>query len=122
MSDNQQRGAWIVGGVAALCLALAFGCSSKDSKNDTRTGVLEPQMADTYTKTFRGGEAAAVAVKAEDNAAVELYVYDSAGVLIGHDTARKGQCVVAWSPVRTDTVTIQIVNRTNRKVLYAVAA
>lgn len=84
------------------------------------TDIIYGKSTDTYRVKFRGGESAEVLVSGDGDTDLDLYIYDANGNLIDKDVDYTDDCVCIWTPRRTGTFTIKIVNRgriSNRYVL-----
>ena len=92
----------------------------KDCQNGTRGAVPGPvyrqdavraNTTDIWTIKFRGGEIAYVAVSGDGDTDLDLYIYDQYGNLITKDDDYTDTCLCTWTPRRTATYKIKIVNR-----------
>ncbi|MBQ9355872.1 MAG: hypothetical protein IJT98_01060 [Prevotella sp.] len=68
---------------------------------------------DYYNITFRGGQSAYICVDGDGDTDLDLYVYDSNGNLVAYDDDYTDTCICTWTPRRTQTYRIKIVNRGN---------
>ncbi len=66
---------------------------------------------DYYNITFRGGETASVLVSGDGDTDLDLYIYDQYGNLVAKDDDYTDTCLCTWTPRRTATYRIKIVNR-----------
>jgi hypothetical protein len=60
--------------------------------------------------TFRGGDAARVAVAGRGVTDLDLYVYDGDRRLVASDVGSTDRCAAAWTPERTGDYTVVVAN------------
>jgi hypothetical protein len=100
VKDEASRGA--VGGPKGGSYILAGGCKN------------------VFEVSFRGGEAAAVAVVGDGSTDLDIFVYDQNGNLIVSDTRASGACYVAWCPVWTGPFRLEICNLGSYANIYEI--
>lgn len=76
---------------------------------------------DYYNITFRGGETASVLVDGDGDTDLDLYIYDQYGNLVAKDDDYTDTCLCTWTPRRTATYRIKIVNRGNVYNHYSIS-
>ena len=76
---------------------------------------------DTWHFTFRGGEYAYVIVSGDGDTDLDLYIYDQYGNLVAKDDDYTDTCLCTWTPRRTATYRIKIVNRGNVYNHYSIS-
>ncbi|MDR3153759.1 MAG: hypothetical protein LBW85_05675 [Deltaproteobacteria bacterium] len=81
---------------------------------------VNPNTTDIYTVRYNGNELARTTVVAEENADLDLYVYDSAGALVAYDNDPTGIGICVWMPQRTDDFRIRVKNMTGGFVHYLI--
>ena len=72
---------------------------------------VNANATDRYKLSFKAGETAKVAIVGDGDTDLDLYVYDSNGNEICHDTDYSDQMYCQWTPRWTGTFKIHIVNR-----------
>jgi len=73
--------------------------------------VVEPEQADVYKITFRGGEVARAAVSGDGDTRLDLYIYDENGNLITSQVGPGDDCLASWVPKWTGVFILKVVNR-----------
>lgn len=74
------------------------------------TTTVKAHSTDVYKVQFRGGETAIVVVSGDGDTDLDLMVYNPSGDLVASDTDSTDDCVVSWTPSRTQTYTIKVKN------------
>lgn len=101
-----------------------------DVKNNVRGAVGGPKYhedrvlahsTDYYNIQFRGGETASVLVDGDGDTDLDLYIYDQYGNLITKDDDYTDTCLCTWTPRRTATYKIKIVNRGDVYNAYSIS-
>ena len=73
--------------------------------------ILPPRSSHTFNISFVANHIAEVLVSGDGDTDLDLYVYDSNGNLIDHDTDYTDDCYVRWVPKWTGRFRILVVNR-----------
>lgn len=107
-------------------LTLIDGLQSKTTRGATsnyavHSDVVSANSTDTYKVRFRGGEPACVVISGDGDTDLDVYVYSPNNTLVAKDDDYTDQCVAAWTPGKTQTYTIKVVNRGRVSNLYRMA-
>src|SRR5262245_10320341 len=97
-----------------LGLSLTAGQPARAQGKKAGAGAAAFDIPDKGTKsffiTFEAGKPAEITVKSEKETDVDLYVIDEAGKLAGKDDEVSKDCKVTFTPARTQTYLVSVLN------------
>ena len=102
----------MIAGLLMGVLALGSPSLAGSATGPTRTAEqVKGNGTDVYNMTFVAGKPAVIEVRGDGDTDLDLYVFDSSGILIGKDDDLTDHCLVRFQPRWTGKFQIKIVNR-----------